>query len=73
MDDKLLIEWQVPDEMHFPMPVEIDHNGLRSRIAMPNGKATVSKKIGDKILVDPNIWVLRQAKFSPDQFGTLLK
>ena len=70
---KLLIEWAVPKGMQFPMPVDIEHNGQRSRIAMPNGKAEITKMPKDTIVVDPDFWVLRKTQPDPDYFGTLFK
>ena len=71
--NQLLIEWQVPKGLVFPMPIEIVHNGKACRIAMPNGKATIAKQPTDQILVDPDFWVLRKEKPNADLFGTLFK
>ena len=71
--DILRIRWDVPEGLHFPMPVEIERNGQRERIVMLNGEAQIKKQASDNIIVDPDFWILRQARPDPDKFGTLLK
>lgn len=70
--DTLRIQWDVPKGLQFPMPVDIERNGKRERIAMPDGQAVIYKHVDDNIVVDPDFWVLRQAKPNPDAFGTLM-
>ncbi|MDG1818809.1 MAG: M1 family metallopeptidase [Porticoccaceae bacterium] len=70
--ESLAIQWQVPDGLDFPMPVEVEINGERQRIAMPDGMVEISKQVGDIVLVDPDFWVFRQAGPKSDQFGSLL-
>ena len=71
--DHLQVAWQVPEGMRFPMPLEFTRNGERERVAMPEGRAVIHKQPGDDIVLDPDFWVLRQARPNADQFGTLLK
>jgi aminopeptidase N len=69
--ESLLIRWQVPTGMAFPMPIEIEQKGIRRRVAMPNGETVIRKQVGEVVLVDPDFLMLRHAKPHPDQFGTL--
>jgi aminopeptidase N len=56
--DSLNLHWETPDELPFPMPVDIEINGKIQRIQMPNGRATVNFT-GTPPVVDPKGWVLR--------------
>jgi hypothetical protein len=70
-DDALLIEWEVPEGLPFPMPIEIERDGKRSRIAMPGGRGEVDVGPGSEVTLDPDFWILRSASPDPDQFGTI--
>ncbi len=65
------VSWDVPAGMTFPMPVEVDINGERSRHAVPTQGLSLAINPGDLVSVDPNFLILRQAKADPDLFGVL--
>jgi aminopeptidase N len=50
------LRWETPNNMRFPMPIDVVVNGKTQRINMKNGRATVA---GADITIDPNGWVLR--------------
>lgn len=54
----LNLRWETPGEMPFPMPVDVVINGKTQRVAMPNGRGSVTFS-GTAPVVDPNGWVLR--------------
>lgn len=58
-DGELKLRWQVPDDLPFPMPVDIRDGGKLRRIAMPAGQATVSLKSDAAPEIDPQRWILQ--------------
>ncbi|MEZ5980442.1 MAG: M1 family metallopeptidase [Planctomycetota bacterium] len=57
-DGVLDLRWVVPDDLPFPMPVEVQVGDERVRIAMTDGKGRL--EVGDaKVVVDPDDWILR--------------
>lgn len=55
----LRLEWVAPDNLPFPMPVDVIADGKTVRVAMPGGKGSVNFS-GAAPVVDPNGWVLKQ-------------
>jgi aminopeptidase N len=51
------LRWETPNNMPFPMPVDVVINGKTQRVEMKNGKASVSYT-GEVPVVDPKGWVL---------------
>ena len=54
----LELSWETPNNMPFPMPVDVEINGKAQRIEMKDGKATVTYA-GTPPVVDPKGWVLK--------------
>ncbi len=54
----LNLEWVTPDNLPFPMPIDVVVDGKTIRIPMTGGKGTVNYT-GPEPVVDPNGWVLR--------------
>ena len=54
----LTLSWETPNNMPFPMPVDVVINGKTQRIEMPNGHATISYT-GAPPIIDPDGWVLK--------------
>jgi aminopeptidase N len=52
------LSWETPNNMPFPMPIDIVIDGKTQRVEMKDGKATVSFT-GPPPAIDPNGWVLR--------------
>ncbi|QQS31572.1 MAG: M1 family metallopeptidase [Acidobacteriota bacterium] len=54
----LSLSWETPNNLPFPMPLDVVINGKTERIEMKDGKARVSYT-GDVPTVDPVGWVLK--------------
>ena len=54
----LNLHWETPDNMPFPMPIDVEINGKIQRVEMPNGRASVSFS-GPTPVIDPKGWVLK--------------
>jgi hypothetical protein len=58
-DNTLTLEWELPEGMDFPMPIDVEIDGEIRRVNVP---ATIDLPEGSKPVVDPNNWVLLQVK-----------
>jgi aminopeptidase N len=56
------LAWDAPGGLHFPMPVELEIDGRRRRVEMPDGTAEVRVSSGARVVVDPDSWVLREGQ-----------
>jgi len=56
-DGVLHLAWQTPDGLRFPMPVEVEVDGKRTRVPMKDGKGSL-KVDGSSFKIDPDGWVL---------------
>ncbi len=56
----LKLQWEVPGDLPFPMPVEVEVAGVRQRVEMPEGKGQVRVPPGSQAVVDGAGWVLRR-------------
>ena len=52
------LRWETPNNMPFPMPIDVEINGKTQRVAMKDGKATVNFT-GTAPTIDPKGWVLK--------------
>lgn len=52
------LEWVTPDNLPFPMPIDVVVNGKTIRVPMTGGKGTV-RFSGAEPVIDPNGWVMR--------------
>ncbi len=52
------LSWETPNNIPFPMPIDVEINGKIERVEMKDGKATVSYT-GAPPIIDPKGWVLR--------------
>lgn len=55
----LTLEWVTPDNLPFPMPIEVMVDGKPVRVPMMGGKGSV-RFTGAEPVLDPNGWVLRE-------------
>ncbi|MFN6962304.1 MAG: M1 family metallopeptidase [Pyrinomonadaceae bacterium] len=53
------LRWETPNDLPFPMPVDVVIGGKTRRVEMKDGKATISFTGGSTPAVDPNGWVLK--------------
>jgi aminopeptidase N len=54
----MTLSWETPNNMPFPMPIDVVVNGKTQRVEMKDGKATISYT-GATPIIDPDGWVLR--------------
>jgi aminopeptidase N len=52
------LSWQVPDNLPFPMPIDVAIDGRTQRIDMREGHATINYS-GAPPVIDPDGWVLK--------------
>jgi aminopeptidase N len=57
--NQLLLNWETPNNMSFPMPVEVKIDGEIKRVDMPNGKASVQLPKNLQYEIDPRGWLLK--------------
>lgn len=55
---KMLLSWETPNNMPFPMPVDVVVGGKTQRVEMKDGKGSVTYT-GAPPAVDPDGWVLK--------------
>jgi aminopeptidase N len=54
----MLLRWETPNGLPFPMPIDIELNGKEQRIEMKDGKGQI-EFTGTAPVIDPKGWVLR--------------
>lgn len=57
-DDTLTLTWFTPEDLPFPMPVEVSVNGKITTLALPE-QNTLSVKPEDVVIIDPQSKILR--------------
>lgn len=55
----LVLRWEVPDDLAFPMPVDVAIGGRVRRLELKHGSAMLPLDPGDDPVVDPGSWVLK--------------
>lgn len=59
--DVVRISWDAPDDLPFPMPVEVDvDGGVRTVEVPPDGAAELTVPVGAEVVLDPRNWILRE-------------
>ncbi len=56
--NSMTLQWETPNNMPFPMPIDVEINGKIHRVEMKDGKATINYT-GAPPVVDPKGWVLK--------------
>jgi aminopeptidase N len=64
-EGSLVLEWQVVDDLDFPMPVAVSINGQLSRIEFSGNRATLGNVSKKDVLIDPNLEILRKTEAVP--------
>ncbi len=54
----LHLRWESPNNLPFPMPVEVKVDGKIERVRMPGGRGSV-RFSGAAPVIDPNGWILK--------------
>lgn len=57
-DGQLVLRWEVPEGLPFPMPVEVELGSKTARIEMPNNTATIPLQAGQTPVLDGNKRIL---------------
>lgn len=57
--NQLILRWDAPNKLSFPMPVEVKIAGQTRRLEMTNGTATIPLPQDTQYVVDPNGWILK--------------
>ncbi len=65
----LNLRWETPNNMPFPMPIDVAINGKIQRIEMKDGKGSVSFT-GATPVIDPKGWVLRTQVYEVKMGGS---
>lgn len=55
----LNLRWETPNNLPFPMPIDVEIDGKIQRVAMPGGKGSVTFTGSTPPVVDPKGWVLK--------------
>lgn len=63
--DRLLLQWKVPRDLPFPMPVDLQIGDVVERVEMTDGAAALRIPEGVTWDVDPADWVLRVGNRPP--------
>ncbi|MBS1797153.1 MAG: M1 family metallopeptidase [Acidobacteria bacterium] len=58
--EALNLRWETPNNMPFPLPVEVKVNGETKRVAMTGNQGTLAIPADAKVEIDPNGWLLKQ-------------
>jgi aminopeptidase N len=53
------LNWETPNNMPFPMTVEVRIEDTVKRVDMPNGRGQFLVKAGQEYSIDPNGWILK--------------
>ena len=61
-DGVLELEWETPDDLPFPMPVEVQLGDEIQRVTMTGGRGSTALSEGVEPVIDPNKWILREEK-----------
>lgn len=56
--NQLTLRWETPNNMPFPMPVEVKIGGETRRVEMTNNAGNLALPADAKFEIDPNGWVL---------------
>jgi hypothetical protein len=60
--NQLILRWNTPNNLPFPMPVEVKIGGEIKRYETLNGTVTIPLPQDVQYVIDPNGWVLKAAK-----------
>lgn len=58
--NQLVLRWETPDSLPFPLPVEVKIAGEIKRVEMKNNLGSLPVPVDAKIEIDPNGWLLRE-------------
>lgn len=56
---QLTLRWETPNNLPFPMPVEVKIGNETKRVEMTNGTAIIPLPGDTQYAIDPNEWILK--------------
>jgi aminopeptidase N len=59
-NSQVTLRWEVPDGLPFPMPVDVQIGDSTKRYEVPQGGAVVPIQSGQKVVIDPQGWILKK-------------
>ena len=62
---KLHVKWETPNDLDFPMPIEIKMDGVIKKFEIPKDGLTIAIGENTKFTVDPDLWILKNIKNKP--------
>ena len=57
----LMLRWQVPGDGPFPLPVEVEVDGVRHTLPMTGGSGAIAVPQDAHVVIDPMAWLLRRS------------
>ena len=57
--NQLMLNWETPNNLPFPMPVEVKIGDQIKKVEMKNGKGNIALPTNTKYEIDPNGWILK--------------
>ena len=57
--NKTQLRWETPNDLPFPMPIDLEINGETKRIIMKDGKVELNIKNVKSLAIDKNGWILK--------------
>ena len=64
-DGVLQLKWKTPNDMPFPMPVEVKVGGKLTRVEMKDGAGSLPLHGATEYAIDPRNWILRVSEAAP--------
>ena len=65
VDGDLHLQWQVVDDLDFPMPLPVNVNGEMRRVEFSENRATLPNVKKADVLIDPLMQILRKTEEVP--------
>ena len=66
-DGSLHLAWKTPNNLPFPMPVDVQIGSKVTRVEMPDGAAVVPLRGAREFTIDPLNWILRAPDVAPEK------
>lgn len=57
--NQMTLRWETPNNLPFPMPVDVEIDGKTQRVEIKNGAATVNFSGQNQPKIDPQSWILK--------------
>ena len=57
----LTLRWQVPGDGPFPLPIDVEIDGVLHTLPMTSGSGSIAVRPEAHIVIDPMAWLLRRS------------